>query len=115
MNKTSYQERMKTKWTRFPIPTETENFTAMENVLEEVIIERLKQDDERGQQDHPDSEWLGILVEEVGEASEEVNNINFLEDAAGPKRLREELIQVAAVAVAWIQVLDRKEKNRAAD
>lgn len=46
---------------------------------------------------------LSILVEEVGEAAKEVNEWT----APGAReRLRTELVQVAAVAVAWVQALD---------
>lgn len=42
--------------------------------------------------------WLDILLEEVGEA--------LAEDE--PEKLREELLQVAAVAVAWVEAIDRR-------
>jgi hypothetical protein len=44
--------------------------------------------------------WDGILLEEVFEALSE-------ED---PLKLRAELVQVAAVAVAWIEAIDRRSK-----
>lgn len=46
--------------------------------------------------------WPKILVEEVSEAVEEGHN---------PKKLRTELVQVAAVAVQWINDIDRKERE----
>jgi hypothetical protein len=42
--------------------------------------------------------WRHVLAEEVLEAFAE----------SDPKRLRAELVQVAAVAVKWIQALDRR-------
>lgn len=42
--------------------------------------------------------WRHILQEEVAEAFAELD----------PAPLREELIQVAAVAVAWIEAIDRR-------
>lgn len=93
-------------------------------VLGEVGVERARQDARWGVQDHPsgtgqafDDElardaaqlacqdafeggygtWRHILHEEVAEAFAE----------AAPARLRSELVQVAAVAVAWIEALDR--------
>jgi len=42
--------------------------------------------------------WFHVLWEEVEEAFAEKD----------PKRLREELVQVAAVAVCWIEALDRR-------
>lgn len=44
-----------------------------------------------------DGERLAVLVEEVGEVARAMND---------GKGLREELIQVAAVAVAWVEAID---------
>ena len=49
--------------------------------------------------DCPDAKRLSALVEEVGEVA------RALHDEEGADRLREELIQVAAVAVAWVEAL----------
>jgi hypothetical protein len=45
-----------------------------------------------------DLTWLKILREEVAEAFAETD----------PAKLREELVQVAAVAVAWVGAIDRR-------
>lgn len=47
---------------------------------------------------HIHTAWDGILLEEVYEALAE----------SDPAKLRAELIQVAAVAVAWVQAIDRR-------
>ena len=44
------------------------------------------------------SYWVGILMEEVGEAMQ----------AQSASALRAELIQVAAVAVSWVEAIDRR-------
>ena len=92
-------------------------------VAQEVIGERVKQDAKWGQQNHADgtgksfreaadraryltdqaakdgtTSWRLILQEEVYEA--------FAED--NPILLREELLQVAAVASAWAEAIDRR-------
>jgi len=75
------------------------------NILDEIKKERVKQDVKWGEQNHAPADWLMILGEEVGEA-----NKAALEAKFGNKTLteyREELVQVAAVAVAMIQCLDR--------
>lgn len=61
-------------------------------ILVAVSNERAAQDAKWGEQNHRDSVWMAILAEEVGEAAKAV-----LEG----KDLEKELIQVAAVAVAW--------------
>lgn len=47
--------------------------------------------------------WAHILVEEVAEA---------IDAASDPAALRAELVQVAAVAAAWIEAIDRREAPR---
>lgn len=94
------------------------------NVLMEVAFERIRQDAQWGRQDHPDGTgnktqqdhakfarkwcddafgagygtWDDILTKAVAGAEGE-------RDRA---RLRAELLKVAAVAVAWIEALDRR-------
>ncbi len=48
-----------------------------------------------------DTAFLAVLVEEVGEVARAIN------DAEGVARLRDELIQVAAVCVARLELLAR--------
>ena len=63
--------------------------------------ERLRQFSKWGQQDHDEDRWMVILMEEVGECCKAIQE----ED---PANYREELVQVAAVAVAAIEAFDRK-------
>ncbi len=104
---------------------------AMDLVLAEVRKERERQLSLWGDQDHPDHHpdfrhpefdgmvlamhrehydrfsrenklaWRHILSEEVAEV--------YAED--DPAKMRQELIQVAAVAVAWIEAMDRRVKS----
>lgn len=93
-------------------------------ILAEVAIERDQQDAKWGPQDHPDGTgdpalaayamlskqktddaaksgeltWMLILNEEFAEACVESDQ----------DRLRAELIQTAAVAVAWVEAIDRR-------
>ena len=73
-------------------------------VLEDVAFERMRQDERWGEQNHEDFVWGAILGEEVGEVSRAM-----LEDRFGAgSNLRDELVQVAAVAIAWIECIDRR-------
>ncbi len=56
-------------------------------------------------------EKLAILGEEFGEAAHEVNETIGGHAKLDRAALRKELVQVAAVAVAWIESIDR-EKDR---
>lgn len=77
-------------------------------VVSEVMLERARQEElvregrlrwTAAHPDCPDEKRLQALVEEVGEVA------RALHDEEGADRLREELIQVAAVAVAWVEAL----------
>ncbi len=77
--------------------------TALQSVLEE----RRSQDAKWGEQNHIPFIWLGILTEEVGETSEAMLHETF----GGPKaeNIRKEAVQVAAVALAIVEYLDRRD------
>jgi len=87
----------------------------MNKIIQQIIDERLRQDKKWGPQDHSTLMWSAILTEETGEVAKAA-----LESCAAHKKLsgkeldtledyRKELIQVAAVAVAAIESLDRNE------
>ena len=80
------------------------------DVFQEVEAERQRQDDKWGEQNCHDFEWVSILTEEVGEAAAEANeaNFNFGKNRGDFTKLRAEVLQVAAIAVAWIEAIDRR-------
>ena len=77
--------------------------------LVDIEKERARQDQMWGEQNHNPSDWLAILMEEVGEAAKIIVERRF--DHANTdddyEDLRDELVQTAAVAVAMIECLDR--------
>lgn len=78
---------------------------AQETALVSVMEERARQDAKWGQQDHDPFTYLTILMEEVGEASKCALHARFGGEEAA--HLREEAVQVAAVALAMVECLDR--------
>jgi NTP pyrophosphatase (non-canonical NTP hydrolase) len=80
-----------------------------DRVLGEVGAERARQDERWGEQNHAPIAWIAVLGEEFGEAAQAALNLTWLERTGFDDRqaLRRELIQVAAVAVAAIESLDR--------
>jgi len=76
------------------------------NPIDSVIRERRRQTSIWGVQNHDPSKWLAILVEEVGEVAQEINDMDTLYHGS-EERYRTELIQVAAVAVAAIESIER--------
>jgi hypothetical protein len=101
----------------------------LEGVFNEILMERIRQNEKWGEQNHPmtykgfdyleckqtleiirtwnDREtcWRNVLAEEFLEAFAETD----------PEKQREEMIQVAAVAVQIIEYLDRKREAETDD
>ena len=80
-------------------------------ILGELLVERERQEKKFGVDqylDISDSDCLAVLIEEVGEVARELNEILLGNSSteAYHRRLRKELLQTAAVAVAWIEALD---------
>ncbi|MNW53170.1 hypothetical protein D3C74_307210 [compost metagenome] len=85
----------------------------MDSAIQSVIHERARQDAKWGQQDHEPMAWMGILGEEFGELCEAVNETYFnngpeARKKGGYENMRTEAVQVAAVAISFIQALDRR-------
>lgn len=81
----------------------------------QVDSERLAQNLKWGLQKHPPGVWLGILMEEVGEAAQAVNGLQLPAQAkpTDADNLYDELIQIAAVAQAWAEQLREERQNNA--
>ncbi len=73
--------------------------------IQDVMVERERQDEKWGEQNHDPFLYLTVLVEEVGEFAQAALHSRFGGEAA--TKLRREAVQVAAVAVAIIECLDR--------
>lgn len=81
------------------------------DVLGDVAVERRRQNEKWGEQNHGATVWLTILVEEVGELSRAILEDRVLGarrlPGEWPTKLRKEAIESAAVAVAIVEWLDR--------
>lgn len=89
-----------------------------QDVMSDVVGERIRQEAKWGRQNHDPFVYLAILGEEVGECCKAAVEAKFT-TADHAKRillddLRQELIQTAAVAVAFVECLDRGEWDEAA-
>ncbi len=73
--------------------------SAQANALTALLTERKAQDAKWGYVEHDGGKWLGILMEEVGEMCQDINQGNDY---------KEELIQVAAVAMSWLEAIECK-------
>lgn len=116
--------------------------TSQADVLLEVLNERYRQDEKWGQQNHPDGTGPDLILRDLeiavlhgsaragwfrwwaqerckradgGDTYERILTEEWAEAIASPAgspELRRELIQVAAVAVAWVEKLDREAEDR---
>lgn len=73
------------------------------NIYDRINDERTRQDKKWGDQSgNPHFLWNAVLVEEVGEVANAILEGMHVADG-GIESLEEELIQVAAVTVAWLE------------
>ncbi len=81
-----------------------------------VSMERIKQDAKWGKQNHDNYKWLAILSEEFGEAGKALCEMiptgkpKYLKQAC-LDNLEYELIQIAAVCVAWVECMRHNESK----
>ena len=76
-----------------------------QEALQLINQERDRQDAKWGEQNHNLSDWLVILGEEYGEACEASLEVKF--GKGNIADFRSEIVQVAAVAVAILEYLER--------
>jgi NTP pyrophosphatase (non-canonical NTP hydrolase) len=81
------------------------------NALDDVLAERVRQDNKWGEQNHNPYIYLAILVEEVGELAQAILHTQFGGKHEGLKELRTEAIHCAAVGLAVVECLDRNKWN----
>jgi len=80
--------------------------------IKHVLEERARQDELHGVHDYWEPVWFTILGEEFGEVAKAVESTTFAEGLVAQdnhrSKIREELVQLAAVCVAWIERMDSK-------
>lgn len=86
---------------------------SMAPFIRQIIAERASQDAKWGQQNHDNRKWAAILMEEIGEVARAVLESEQGQQNADSVNLREELVQVAAVAMAWLECLERNKPDPA--
>ncbi len=80
----------------------------MNTIFQEINNEIEKQNSKWGEQNHKPIEWCAILGEEVGEVQKAALETHLgFDGKTNYNDYREELIQVAAVAVQMIASLER--------
>lgn len=82
-----------------------------EELVEEIITERIRQDQAWGAQEHTLPEWLTILVEEVGELAAAILGVRFGNDDHIELDWRKEAISVAAVVVSMLEQVQGPEEE----
>jgi len=82
-------------------------------IIDAILAERERQDKKWGEQNHVPPIWLGILGEEFGELCEAVNEtgFNYGTELGGYENMKREAIQVAAVAIGFLECLERNREK----
>jgi NTP pyrophosphatase (non-canonical NTP hydrolase) len=75
--------------------------------IRDALAERERQEAKWGEQNHDPALYLTILMEEVGELAQAALHTRYGGRAGGVEHMREEAVQVAAVALAIVECLDR--------
>ncbi len=88
------------------------------NIFNLIRAEQLRQVRLFGEQNHDDLKWNSILLEEAGEAAQCINKLSVEPVLLGnnlrilyTNKLKQELIQVAAVCATWLEALERRKDN----
>jgi len=77
------------------------------SIIEEVLSERKRQNVVFGEQNHSPERWVSILMEEVGSAAKQANKFHAAGKELSLRKYEIEAIQVAAVAMAALECLER--------
>ncbi|MDZ5711633.1 hypothetical protein [Jeotgalibacillus haloalkalitolerans] len=83
------------------------------SVLQDVCIERERQDQKWGVQRHDMATWLVILVEEVGELAQAIQRDNHWGKSSDADNSYTEAVQISAVAAAIAEQLKEEAQNKA--
>ncbi len=78
-----------------------------QRAVSSVLNERVRQEALWGEQNHDPFTYMTILTEEVGEFAQAALQTRFGGNKGGLNKMREEAVQVAAVALAIVECLDR--------
>lgn len=91
----------------------TEQIKLQSEIMQDVLKERDRQDAKWGEQNHFPEKWSGILGEEFGELCQAINETVFDNgsDKGGYENMKTEAIHVAAVAVGFLECLERNKSK----
>jgi len=81
------------------------------DVTRRILRERRQQHKKWGQQNHLDPMWCAILLEQVGEAAQQVVDNELDPTNASTEQLQTGLVQAAAVIVAWLEHLAERSEE----
>lgn len=76
-----------------------------DKIINDLLMERVKQDSKWGIQKHSPETWMTILMEEIGEISKEVVELKF-GHKFDSSNYRNEMIQACALLIAMIEDYD---------
>lgn len=93
--------------------TREESPNPQRDAIQEVIEERIRQEEKWGTQNHGPADWMMILMEEVGEFSQAV--LNHRTAGKPAQYIKDELIQFTAVALSMLECCNRNSWHKGLD
>ena len=82
-----------------------------QNIINDVLAERSRQDEKWGQQDHFAERWATIIGEEYGEMCTAINEFSFNATYENEQQIYVEAIQTMATCMAMLECIDRLRKQ----
>ena len=99
-----YDEQALDRYLESVIEQKTMSAEIRKKIFEAISVERERQINKWGLQLHDDSTWSLILGEELGEVCKAiVDQLHTGKTSKTKEELTQEIVQVAAVAVAWLE------------
>lgn len=77
------------------------------DAMHSVVFERMRQDKKWGEQNHNPERYLLVIAEEFGEVAKSILHTLYGGTEAGIERIRKELVEVSASALAAVESIDR--------
>lgn len=86
---------------------------SQQNIINDVLSERKRQDEKWGEQNHFPERWGNIIGEEYGEMCKAINEFSFHPTLENEQDIYTEAIQTMASCMAMLECMERmREQSR---
>lgn len=86
--------------------TEQAQMLMQGSIMRDIIKERIRQDELFGKQSHHPAYWLALLAKQMGDLGTAIVDREW-SSQPDTKEMRKQAVQLSAVAIAFIEAIDR--------